>query len=106
MIKNKLIKIKEKIKKMFDKRASNAYVWYSGATDVTGSKLAEAIGADHGREKPDFSKYDLIIGWGTKLKNKGSFGKVKSLNLNLLPLAKPLWKGKQLYLKIKLIYYF
>lgn len=80
MIKNKLIKIKEKIKKMFDKRASNAYVWYSGATDVTGSKLAEAIGADHGREKPDFSKYDLIIGWGTKLKNKGSFGKVKSLN--------------------------
>lgn len=80
MIKNKLIKIKEKIKKMFDKKASNAYVWYSGATDITGSKLAEAIGADHGRDKPDFSKYDLVIGWGTKLKSKGAFGKVKALN--------------------------
>lgn len=80
MIKNKLIKIKERIKKMFDKRAKNAYVWYSGATDITGIKLADAIDADHGREKPDFSKYDLIIGWGTKINKDISFGKMKTLN--------------------------
>jgi len=80
MIKNKLTKIRENFKKMFDKKAKNAYVWYSGATDITGSKLAEAIKADHGKDKPDFSKYDLIIGWGTKIDKAIPFGKVKILN--------------------------
>lgn len=68
MIKNIIIKVKENLKKMLDKKANNAYIWYSGATDVTGTKLAEALKVDHGRKAPDFSKYDTVIGWGTKLK--------------------------------------
>lgn len=75
-----LTKFKEILKKMFDKKEKDAYVWYSGATDITGSKLAEALKADHGKDKPDFSKYDLIIGWGTKINKEIPFGKIKTLN--------------------------
>ena len=43
---------------------AKAYMWYSGATDVTGTKLAEALKIDHGREKP--TGKEVIIGWGAK----------------------------------------
>lgn len=80
MIKNILTKTKEIFNKMFDKSVKDAYIWYSNATDVTGTKLAETIGIDHGRDKPDPSKYDLVIGWGTKVKHPVSLGKAKILN--------------------------
>jgi glutathione synthase/RimK-type ligase-like ATP-grasp enzyme len=44
----------------------DAYIWYSGATDVTGKKLAEELGIDGGRDKPKDKK--IVIGWGTKTK--------------------------------------
>lgn len=44
----------------------DAYIWYSGATDVTGKKLAEALGIDGGRDKPKGKK--VVIGWGAKTK--------------------------------------
>lgn len=53
-----------------DKTLNNAYIWYSKATDVTGKKLAEALGANHGHEKPALSKTSLVLGWGTKTKEK------------------------------------
>lgn len=65
---------------MFDKKKKNAYIWYSGATDITGIKLAEALGIKHGKNRPSLSKYDLIIGWGTKIDNIISLGKVQTLN--------------------------
>lgn len=65
---------------MLDKKEKNAYIWYSGATDVTGIKLAESIGISHGKEQPDVSKYNYIIGWGTKIKQSVALGKTKTLN--------------------------
>lgn len=46
------------------------YIWYSKATDVTGTKLAEALEIEHGSKKPSASKYDIVIGWGTKTKER------------------------------------
>ena len=63
---------------MLDKKKNNAYIWYSGATDVTGTKLAEALGISHGKNKP--SKQNLIIGWGTKIDQMISLNKVRTLN--------------------------
>lgn len=63
---------------MFDKKKNNAYIWYSGATDVTGTKLAKALGINHGKNKP--SKQNLIIGWGTKIDQIVSLNKVRTLN--------------------------
>lgn len=65
---------------MLDKKEKNAYIWYSGATDITGTNLARALGVDHGRVKPDFSKYNFVIGWGTKTKQDHQFGKIQTLN--------------------------
>lgn len=73
-----LIKFKEIFKKMLDKKKNNAYIWYSGATDVTGTKLAEALGINHGKNKP--SKQNLIIGWGTKTDQMVSLNKTQTLN--------------------------
>jgi glutathione synthase/RimK-type ligase-like ATP-grasp enzyme len=73
-----LIKFKEILKKMLDKKKNNAYIWYSGATDVTGTKLAEALGISHGRSKP--TKQNLIIGWGTKIDQMVSLNKIRTLN--------------------------
>jgi len=43
------------------------YLWYSGATDVTGRALAEALGIEGTREKPRLRRGDVLIGWGTKV---------------------------------------
>ena len=79
MIKNILTKFKEIFKKMLDKKKNNAYIWYSGATDVTGTKLAEALGINHGKNKPS-KQQDLIIGWGTKTDQMVSLNKIRTLN--------------------------
>jgi len=41
------------------------YLWYSGATDITGIALAEALHIESGKVKPRGK--DIIIGWGTKM---------------------------------------
>jgi len=59
---------------------SDIYIWYSGATDLTGKNLMKELDVDGGTKKP--SKKKIVIGWGTKIKeNIGSLGKnVKVLN--------------------------
>ena len=65
---------------MSNKKATNAYIWYSNATDVTGIKLAKALNMKHGKNKPDISEHNLVIGWGTKLDESVSLGKLKTIN--------------------------
>lgn len=44
------------------------HIWYSGATDVTGRALAEALELNGTREKPrNLRADDILIGWGTKI---------------------------------------
>jgi len=49
----------------------DAYIWYSGATDVTGGNLAKELGIDGGVDKPKGKK--IVIGWGTKTKEDVAF---------------------------------
>jgi len=49
----------------------DAYIWYSGATDVTGGNLAKELKIDGGRDKPKGKK--IVIGWGTKTKEDTTF---------------------------------
>lgn len=51
---------------MVDKKIENVYVWYSGATDVTGKKIVEALGCKGDKKMPDMDNVCMIIGWGTK----------------------------------------
>lgn len=45
------------------------YIWYSGATDITGSALAEALNLTGTKTKPSNLKAgDIVVGWGTKTK--------------------------------------
>lgn len=46
----------------------DAYIYYSGPTDDTGKRLAEALGAKHGKTKPADKKSTIVIGWGCKTK--------------------------------------
>jgi glutathione synthase/RimK-type ligase-like ATP-grasp enzyme len=59
---------------------TNVYIWYSGATDLTGKNLMTALDVEGGTSKP--SGRTVIIGWGTKIKKDiGSLGKnAKVLN--------------------------
>ena len=50
----------------------NTYVYYSGATDKTGSKIQEALKSTGGAKAPA-EKVDIMIGWGTKIKEKTSY---------------------------------
>jgi glutathione synthase/RimK-type ligase-like ATP-grasp enzyme len=52
---------------MVDKLEKGVYVWYSPATDVTGKKLAEALGAKHGKTQPKNGEYDVVLCWGAKM---------------------------------------
>lgn len=65
---------------MVDKRIENAYIWYSGATNVTGEKLAAALGCGHGRKKPVMKDHCMVIGWGAKTKEPVSLGKLPTMN--------------------------
>jgi len=49
----------------------DAYIWYSGATDVTGKKLQAALEIEGGRDKPKGKK--IVIGWGAKTKKDTTF---------------------------------
>lgn len=54
------------------------YLWYSGATDITGIALAEALGIESGKTRP--RNADIIIGWGTKTSEAINLANVKVLN--------------------------
>lgn len=54
------------------------YIWYSGATDVTGKVLAERLAIDSGRNKP--RNADVVIGWGCKTDEYVDLGNAKVLN--------------------------
>ena len=59
---------------MLDKLGNDVYIWYSGATDVTGKNLATKLGIKGGNEVPK-DKVKVIIGWGTKTKESVKFNK-------------------------------
>lgn len=43
------------------------YIWFSGATDVTGQALADALGLTGTKSKPrSIRNGDIIVGWGAK----------------------------------------
>ena len=54
------------------------YLWYSGATDITGIAIAEALGIESGRTRP--RNADIIIGWGTKTSEAVNLAVAKVLN--------------------------
>jgi len=57
----------------------DVYIYYSGATDITGKKLEDALGIKGGNKKPVGAK--MVIGWGAKTKDDVKFAKsVKVLN--------------------------
>ena len=47
----------KKIRGVLDKMKKSAYIWYSGPTDNTGKRLAEALKAGHGKTKPTLRMY-------------------------------------------------
>lgn len=53
-----------------DNMGKDAYIYYSGPTDDTGKRLAEALGAKHGKTKPTTKAGQsmIVIGWGCKTK--------------------------------------
>lgn len=46
------------------------YIWYSAGSDVTGPALAKALGFESGSKTPDFTKFDVVLGWGAKAGTK------------------------------------
>ena len=56
----------------------STFIWYSGATDVTGVALAEALRVESGKSRPRGK--DIIIGWGTKTDEAVDLGNAKVLN--------------------------
>lgn len=57
------------------------YLWCSGATDVTGQALAEALNLELVKKKPrDLGRGDIVIGWGAKTKDNVNMGQAKVLN--------------------------
>lgn len=57
------------------------FVWYSGATDITGKKLAEALKAKHGSNRPSDAEADVVLCWGAKTKDNIKFN-TKTVVLN------------------------
>lgn len=58
----------------------DVYIYYSGATDRTGTNLKEGLGINGGKTQPKAGR-KMIIGWGAKTKKDISFPKgVKVLN--------------------------
>lgn len=57
------------------------HIWYSGATDITGQALADALGLTGTKNKPrHIHAGDIIIGWGTKTDGDVNFGAATVLN--------------------------
>lgn len=57
------------------------HIWYSGATDITGKALAEALNLTGTKTKPaNPALGDIILGWGTKTKDNINLGRATVLN--------------------------
>ncbi len=57
------------------------YIWFSGATDVTGQALADALGLTGTKSKPrTIRESDIIIGWGAKTDNNVDLGAATVFN--------------------------
>jgi len=85
-IKAFLTKIIKIYKWGLDMNKKDVYIYYSPATDVTGKKLAEALGikgissGKEGKVKPP-TKAKMVIGWGAKTRENMTFPKTaKVLN--------------------------
>lgn len=57
----------------------NGYVWYSSGSDVTGPALAARLGFSSGNKTPDFSKFEVVVGWGCKAGTKYNADVLKQL---------------------------
>lgn len=44
----------------------SGFVWYSFGSDRTGPILGKALEFDAGKKTPDFSRYEILVGWGCK----------------------------------------
>lgn len=53
---------------------NDVYIYYSGATDKTGSALAEALDIKSGRITPTLKSTKVVIGWGAKTDKDINFG--------------------------------
>lgn len=57
----------------------SGFVWYSFGSDVTGKKLAEALGYTSGKKGIDFSSHRILLGWGCKPSEKFNAQKLATL---------------------------
>ncbi len=57
----------------------SGFVWYSFGSDVTGKKLAEALGYASGKKAADFSNHKILLGWGCKPSEKFDAAKLGRL---------------------------
>ncbi|KKM02427.1 hypothetical protein LCGC14_1784520 [marine sediment metagenome] len=57
----------------------SGFVWYSFGSDVTGKKLAEALGYASGKKAVDFSNHKILLGWGCKPSEKFNAQKLAQL---------------------------
>jgi len=58
---------------------NDVYIWFSGATDITGKILMEKLNIKGGKTKPTNVK--TVIGWGTKVDKNTMFAKdIKIIN--------------------------
>lgn len=72
---------KNLFKGRLDMNKNNAYIYYSGATDVTGKKLVDGLGIKGTNKKPTAASVQMVIGWGAKTKDDVTFPKkVEVLN--------------------------
>jgi len=53
--------------------SKKVYLFYSGATDITGKTLVEELGIKGGKTKPTGTTYKVVVGWGAKTKEDISF---------------------------------
>jgi len=57
------------------------YIWFSGATDITGRALAESLGLTTTKTKPrNLSSNDIVVGWGAKTNDAINMAGAKVLN--------------------------
>lgn len=78
---NIIKKIINKIKKCkggLDMTRNDVYIWYSGATDITGQKLVNELKVTGGKKKP--AGKGMVIGWGTKTNDNVTIPGAKVLN--------------------------
>jgi hypothetical protein len=51
----------------------SGYIWYSMGSDVSGPKLAEALGFNHGKKTPSLKDLKVLVGWGCKAESREKY---------------------------------